>query len=405
MTVLELPETLINIFSVLKGQGDSPSLLAVVRVNRQWFECGISVLWRDASCEALAAVSDEARRQLYASKIEMLDFSGDKESALHEKFRGLAFSNLREVSLDSYHPKMGKEYYMRQYFSPALRAFSFYGGDLDDQLLNSLREHSWRLRRLLIDNPGDKVSPEGFLQFISEYGSLQEMIFVCGMEKLLSDDMLVHLAGRPDLTHISAGRLWPPTVYERILETVDKPFSSITTFRLHINASEMPLLTSFVPRIKHLDLQLHDLKRLELGCLSTLSKLQSLSLTFSDPFELSVTQLMSLAELGTLESLALQDAEGGLSAAISDADFELLTSKLPKLENLVFMAQSNLSSACVLTLAKHCKFLESCEMPHMFDFERLDLASRSLPLFPKLERLSLGGLLQTTVGEGEAAIQ
>ncbi|PHH91259.1 hypothetical protein CDD83_1176 [Cordyceps sp. RAO-2017] len=390
---LALPEILVAIFDCL----DSPALTAAMRASKKWFTCASDVLWRRAGCEALAAVPEQ-RRQIYASKITLLAFSGDEDAAYHARFQHLRFSSLKHISLDAYRPSDGS-YHIRQYFQPPLESFSFYGGDLDHDLLQQLRAKSWRLRRILIDSPGAAVQPDFFATFLAEYTSLEHMVFLHGMDHLITDDLMLHLADRPSLSSLMIGKTCSAELLQRISTQVLQPFRALRNLQLTVPSSAVPTLVRLATQLNRLELTVQDADATVVGRLASLTTLRELSLSFSAATELPKHEILSLKKLTQLEELTVGPDEAedkaevtAFQSSFSDTDFDELVSQLRSLRRIRFMIQSNLSVLSLASLAKHCPLLEMCTMPQVFDMSPLSGDDRAKFSFPNLHYLDLGGL-------------
>ncbi len=393
---LTLPEILGNIFDQLES--DSRTLVAASLVNQLWFSSATDVLWKMAAWENLLQVAED-RQQIYAAKMTSLSFAGDDAATCHARFQRLQFSSLKSVSLDSYRPEEdGSFYHIRQYLQPPLERFEFYGGDLDEQLLGHLRSSCWKLQQLLMDSPGPKITERFFYAFIAEYASLRYVKFMFGMDQLISDELLLHLANRDALSGLAIGRQLSQEILERILaEASSLPFEGLKSLVMNTTAAAVPALVKVFANISSLELDVQDgdgdvLKHL---CYS-LPGLKRLDLTFSRSTKLAVDDLLSLKKLSRLEFLAIGPNEmaesttvDSLDSGFSDADFDDIFSHLPCLRMLNFTVQSGLSAAAAFeSLSKHCRMLEECILPLMFDLGTLKSGT---VMFPKLRELGVGG--------------
>ncbi|KJZ74699.1 hypothetical protein HIM_05816 [Hirsutella minnesotensis 3608] len=395
LRTLAVPEILINIFECLLH--DAASMRAAICVAKHWFTCGTDVLWRRAPCEALAALP-QARRQVYASKITSLAFSGDEESEYHALFRNLELSSLREVSIDAYHPESGG-LQLRQYLQPPLESFAFYGGDLDDSLLQRLQTTCWRLKRILIDSPGSTITASSFLEFVSGCKHLEQIDLLHGVHHLLNDDLLVHLAQRPNLVSLGVGKEWTPQLIHHISTIISRPFPSLRTLDVAISSETVPSLVSLIGGVTKLGLDVKDGQGDVISPIATLQGLRRLDLSFGAPKELSRDEILALKNLSRLEDLIIgptdSDDAGNVTAfntGFSNKDFDELVSSLRLLRHLNFMIQCDLSYAVVLSLAKHCPLLEECTMPQVLDFEGFRSEAKDGVVLPKLQVLDLGGV-------------
>lgn len=409
---LTLPEILGSIFDQLEN--DSRTLVAASLVNQQWFSSATDVLWKATTWENLLRVHQD-RQQIYAAKMTSLSFAGDEAATCDARFQHLQFSSLKSISLDAHRPQDGNGslYHIRQYLQPTLESFAFYGGDLDEQLLDHLRSSCWKLQQILIDSPSPKITKEFFCSFISEYPSLQDVKFMFGMDHLISDELLLRLASRDALSGLAIGRQLSQEILDQILaEAPSTPFKGLKSLVVNTTAAAVPALVRVFANISSLELNVQDgdgdvVKHL---CYA-LPGLKRLDLTFSAPTKLAVDDLLALKKLSRLEFLAIGPDETAENATVdsldtgfSDADFGDLFSHLPGLRMLDFTVQSSLSAAAAFkSLSQHCRLLEECILPLMFDLETV---RSGIVMFPKLRELGVGGFegsLIPSFGEGDSA--
>lgn len=407
-SALAIPEILDSILSCLSHE---PCHLAqAIRVNKQWFSSGTYLLWRDAGCEALANIPAD-RRQIYAAKITSLTFSGGQEARHHEWFQNLEFSSLKHVSLDAYRPANDAPYPIRQYFQPPLESFSLYGGDLDHDLLDQLRHRAWRLRSLLIDSPGRNVEAPFFLDFISRYKSLIRIRLLYGIDHLVTQDLMLHLARRTDLIHLEIGKTCSAQLMRTISTRVTYPFRHLRVIHIALTSAAVSPAVRLMPRLINFRLDVQDAGVGVIDSLSSLSSLRLLALTFCTDTRLSIEDLLSLKKLSNLEELTIVADERydeavvtALEAGFSDQHFDDLVSHLPRLRCFNFLVQCTLSGAALLSLSKHCPLLEECNMLQVFDIQELESeARRNKVLFPKLRLLEVGGFCRATPNGDESA--
>ncbi|TWU77725.1 hypothetical protein ED733_008499 [Metarhizium rileyi] len=404
---LTMPEILVNMFDFLEAH---PSTLAAAsRVNKQWFSCATDVLWREAPCRVLANVP-EHRRQVYASKLTSLAFSGDDEAVYHSCFMNLQFSRLRSVSLDTYRPADGNQFHIRQYLQPPLQEFSFYGGDLDVSLLDYLCKTCWRLRKILIDSPGPTIRASSFLSFISGYQSVEHMEFRNGMDHLLTDEFLVHVASRTNLSSLAVGKICSEQLVRQISTDVPKPFEALRALHMAIPSSAVQLLVPLIKHVTRLHLDVRDSTVHVVRQLSSIPNLRVLSLAFAATTRLPRAEIMSLTTHSKLEELEIGPDETedvshitAMDDGFSDADFDELCSQLRALRSISFKVQCNLSVTVLASLSEHCPLLEKCTMPQILNLQALNLERRHDVMFQKLHLLDLGGFQQPDVNNDQVS--
>lgn len=404
---LTLPEILINIFDTLES--DQATLAAAIRVNKLWFDCGIRVLWREATPVALADVGP-TRAQIYASKITSLQFSSDEDGLRHAGFIHLQFSSLKSITLDSYRPPHDNSYAIQQYFSPALQRLAFYGGTLNEALLTDIRDKCWRLKTLLIDSPGEEIQPAFFTSFISQYATLEHMTFMFGAGHLITEELMEHLAQRSNLQSLSIGKPWPTLLSQKIAKDIPDPFTTLKKLQLKLaSAAVQPLVSMLkLKSIKNLGLSIQDAEEPVLCHIASLSSLTSLFVQFDVPTELSKADILSVGALHSLTELTIapnivydNSSLSSLNSGFSHDDFDKMCSNLHQLRTIRFDVQADLSAAILLSLSKYCPLLKDCRFPYHLDIPGLKLETHQTVLFPNLISLDIGSFLPPSVAEND----
>lgn len=379
---LGLPEILLNIFDCLRD--DTGALYSAIQVNKLWFDCGISILWKDPPVEQLANIP-EGRRQLFASRINNLVFNGDEEE-LHPLFLNLEFSRIRSVSIDSCDAE--KMNYARAYMRPMLERFEFYGSDVDVGFFDRLGTQCPRLRSILVDSPGDRVTAASFLSFLENSPTLESMAFVVDMHHLLTPDVLLHLASRNNLTELHIAVPIDVELAERILEQTPSPFKDIKVLEVALTSSAVRLLIPRLQGLNTLILAVEDNKVSVLEQLKVLPLLQVLTVNTEHTEAVSVSEILGLKQLVKLESLTL--SENIECPLFRDEHFEQLVSSLPHLEELEFDINCSLQYAAFRAVGVNCRKLN--DLSGRFSIEAGLLRENCEPgdnqMFPELGALS-----------------
>ncbi|KAG0633410.1 hypothetical protein HOY80DRAFT_991731 [Tuber brumale] len=132
-----------------------------------------------------------------AAEIQCLDL-GPQECEHHTLFRDVPLPNLRSVTIDSSEDNSSGRL-LEPYLQPTLRVFEFYGGVLDDEFLSDLAEKCPLLEEVLIDNPGDVVTPAGFLRFLEGVRGLKRVVLMYNMKRLITNEVFCELSSRQGL--------------------------------------------------------------------------------------------------------------------------------------------------------------------------------------------------------------
>ncbi|CAH0058260.1 unnamed protein product [Clonostachys solani] len=388
---LRLPELLLSVFELILASDSS--LVPTTQVNQAWFDCATSFLWRRVNCRVLHRVPEQ-RRQIYASKIERIDFDGE-EGDIHEAFKGLQFNHLKTITLDFFNPPKGGSTCLRQYVQPTLQNFHFCGGDLDDEFLLQMKATCSRLRVLAMSLPGPRVTPSALSSFISGSQCLEEVNFN-DMEGLLSDTMLLDLAGRSNLLSLSWGTFIPPRLLARVSKETPAPFKNVRQLTSSVSTSSVMWISQNMVHLTHLIMKVEDCEQDALRPLPKLPNLKRIRLTLDAKTVLSTESLVALRSLSKLETLDLAAKTRGMKVfnarggTFQNPDFQNLISGLPLLRQLSLVIEAQLSVRAGALLAKHCTFIEECNILKNFDTRLLmALAPEDKPMFPFLLKLNV----------------
>lgn len=387
-SALQVPETLLNILNYLEN--DRGTLYNVLQVNRMWFECGVSVLWKMVKFKRLQGAGKE-NRPFYASKIHYLLFEGD---VAHEDFKDLEFSNLRIISIDSYRPKDGN-IYLTQYLRPTLERIQIYGTDLNEEFLSTM-EKCRRVKEFLLDSPGDRVTAERFLSFLQNCPSLDNLQFKYGMEKVINDDTVVYLAGKDNLRSLGLGPELTVKALDRALETVPTPFKHVESLDIKLSSAALRLLLPHLSQVQDLELTIKDNDRSVLVQLSALKALRSLAVSYACIADLTSSEILSLNQLKNLETLTLTGSDEDMEPnhldcfQFTDDDLDTLLSQLPRLKTLQFGLQTMMTSNALQIVAKYCPLLNTLQLFVPIKLSTiLPESPDAKPMLPKLISLDI----------------
>ncbi|KAI8965494.1 hypothetical protein F5Y11DRAFT_312483 [Daldinia sp. FL1419] len=134
--------------------------------------------------------------QAYIDRVTSLEFFAD-DASHHGLFRGLKFPNLEAIWLDASDDNDSAS--LEPYLQPKLKRFVFYGGPISDAFLQKLQVSCPFLEELLIDNPRDLITPDGFLQFLHGANNLKKVSVMYGMNRAINESVIVALVTKPGL--------------------------------------------------------------------------------------------------------------------------------------------------------------------------------------------------------------
>uniref|UniRef100_A0A8H7K6E8 F-box domain-containing protein n=1 Tax=Bionectria ochroleuca TaxID=29856 RepID=A0A8H7K6E8_BIOOC len=385
-----MPEILECVFNFIET--DYLALWAALQVNKLWFDCATDSLWKRASVVDLADVAKD-RQQIYAAKIESAKISRSEED-LHRAFNDLSFDKLVDVEIGS---KGGRKC-LSNSISGQDSNLRFNCGLLTGDTLSHIQATCWRLKDISISCPGSQITPEMMVDFISGCESLESVSLGFETSNLTSNQLLHHLASRPNLTKLSFDRSLEPALISEIAEaTSGQPFPALRSLSITepLPSASGVLLAGLLPQITIIDLRFKDSENDVLGSTASIRDLHHMNFLFYNEPTFSAGQLLSLKSHRNLESLNLRPDGGKMYAPdFTDADFRQLTSQLPNLRNLWFEVECDLTTASLAFLSNQCRTIEQIDLPQQFNWDALlSLADPSSALFPNLTKLILGGMI------------
>ncbi|KAI0884570.1 uncharacterized protein GGS22DRAFT_163814 [Annulohypoxylon maeteangense] len=355
---------------------------------------------------ALLAERDPQQFQLRVEGTRSLEFAGD-DSVHHVAFRGSKFPALERLVLDA--SDQNDEDSLKPYLQPALKEFSFFGGPISDAFLKTLQESSPGLEELLIDNPRNLISPDGFIRFLSGANALKRLSIMYGMDRAITDDVFVALSTLPNLQSLR----FTYTVTPELVS-----FAKSQQLKKCGEAQLFPCLNELVCTV-HLEglcgllphlRQLSDLdatilsKDVHSSSLDTFlrdistyaSNLSALKLQYSETVHASIdpANLVHLAQALThLQHMEISGDHIRVTGLGTD-HFAKITQALPNLKVLRLAFQCSLSEAALVELSQTCGgVMTNCELWGSYALHNLEGTGVSLPA---LQELVLGKLVPPT---------
>ncbi|KAK6952590.1 hypothetical protein Daesc_004880 [Daldinia eschscholtzii] len=365
------------------------------------------------------AENEPQNLQAYADEVVHLEFFGD-DSSHHKLFKDLRFSNLETLWLDA--SDHNDDASLDPYLQSKLRRFIFYGGPISDVFLDKLQASCPLLEELLIDNPRDLISPEGFLRFLDGTKALKRVSVMYGMNRAITDSVVVALATKAGLEILEFQELITEDLASRIVAeqqsrhgTDNKLFpelreltcvaesgglANLLPFLFNLTRLEANVIYKSIPSTAIQDCIIHNIGS---HCVS----LQTLKLEYRSvegqhihivPEDLvrSAQRLHKLEELsvsgGQIEAPMLRDSH---FASIMEAQQHL---KVLHLKFACYLTEFALEEA-----SKHCgaRLLE-LELDGTYNLSNLVRGNVS---FPQLSSLELGQLASRSVADDVIATE
>ncbi|GMF74153.1 unnamed protein product [Aspergillus oryzae] len=349
------PEIVLQILRTLKDEENN--IAPLLRLNSQWFNCGISVLWGGGGMgqgmDSELVEVYESRRQIYASVIRSLNLIV-YQRAYRTAFRYLTFPKLMCLTIIFEPPKdeedqspeslvLEDKFDLQQYLHSGVR-YLWVIGDVNADLLAFPDTYCFHLRTLFITN----VHPHHRLKILS--GVLQN-----------------------NGTVINGALTWKDPARRSIRD--------LKTLHLYLSEkSDTSVLDSTVfPSIFKLT-GLHSLELSIVGSTEVISNEDLLSLG-------SLTQLRELRLLSN-------DSSSFQAPHFTDSDFEKLVANLPHLVVIKLkLTGSILTAVCLGILGKHCPLLGILYLAGHFDM--MVLNPEKVPFLPRLTHLAVGAFIDT----------
>ncbi|KAE8386989.1 hypothetical protein BDV23DRAFT_186769 [Aspergillus alliaceus] len=394
------PEIILKILDYADSERSS-----LLRINSHWFQCGISVVWRDVRCERLAKIAKN-RQQIYASVIRSFYANGYKVNA----FRHLAFPKLTQLQLifsfqwrSRFEPLKIVESNLKPLLPSGLHTISL-SGYFDPDLLVYVRLQCPQLRGLQIscpNPPSPHLTPEFVLKFLRSSPTLSEI----SLGIMITGDIFDHLAERGNLREFFCTKQIVDTYILEKLNT-SSPFPVLRKLKISVMEDAFPSLTDAVQSVRELDLTLvHDddtnvQANNVLRDVFKLAGLRELILTIHyNPMCSTVIdneELMSLRSLSHLVMLNISASWGSFLRApcFTDRDFAQLFTNLAHLQHLhLNISMPKRTTVSLVALGKCCPSLRTLRLTDALDM--MVLQSEKVPLLPKLEKLTIDTFTNT----------
>ncbi|KAI0098471.1 hypothetical protein F4814DRAFT_123583 [Daldinia grandis] len=365
------------------------------------------------SISALAEIAENEPQNLqaHATKVVSLEFFAD-DASHHKLFKDLKFPNLETLWLDA--SDYNDDASLEPYLQPKLKRFIFYGGPISDSFLDQLGTSCPLLEELLVDNPRDLISPEGFLRFLDGAKALKRVSVMYGMSRAVTDPVIIALATKPGLEILEFQELITAELASRIATAQSWSGAEeklLPQFREFICVAEPDGLTNLLPYLSKLtrleanivyegfplatvqDRVVHNIS-------SQCINLQTLKLEYraieGQHIHILSEALVKLAQgLSKLEELEIS-GDGVEALEFGDSQFASIIQALPRLKVLHLKFACHLTESSLAEAAKNGGMkLEELELNGTYNL--LSLANSDVSL-PQLLSLELGqlALLSTT---------
>lgn len=415
---LNVPEILLEIFSYLEDDGSS--LYSIIRVNKQWFECGTSILWKDcftinsdaedesrqgpSSFNALEKVP-QRRRHLYVSKMRALNVSADDNRSTMFLSHPSKMS-LTDIGLTNYNFQLTGLQHISRFMQSPLRKLRLFDSLIDSHLVRHLSKNCPQVREIAVTGCAMKP-PLTLPSFFELFPSLHHIHVLSHEEGLLNSDTVLYVAKRRNLEYVGLVGPSEEDALAKVSAHVKDPFPDIRSLTFCNPSIKLPPLIPMIRNIKRLSLFApRESVDYTLKQISQLTELRHLELHVDQSRGLHTRDgLMSLTSLINIRSLEIKHARGLVRNALvglepyggifSSEDFDKFISHFPHLRHLCMDSLlGSLDAEALESIAKYCiriNSLRSLSLTHFSDYV-VENPSEYGPTMPNLHEMVIGCL-------------
>lgn len=299
-------ELQMKVFDCLRDDRCDADLASCARVHRTWTNLALNALWlgyprtQDGSdgdrnrkrTEAIALLPRD-RRQDYASRISVLDFSELRGILVHAMFDRLKFPRLKEVILSNVDNEP-KRFRLSKYLQPTLESLKLVdkSTDVDNNWLTStflddVANKCPGLKEVLLWAPYTSINPVDLVQFFRsiqlqaislDFGEYASEVLTYDVLSTLSHggclESLIFAPNKAKYSDIEVDHL------QRFLDATRDPFPSLKRLELVLEENAVPLIPQCFPAITWLRLDVTSYLRDEsiLKPIANMSQLQILEI-------------------------------------------------------------------------------------------------------------------------------
>ncbi|KAG9952660.1 hypothetical protein KCU85_g1859, partial [Aureobasidium melanogenum] len=301
----DVSELKMKVFKCLRDDGCDADLARCARVHGSWTDLALNTLWLGYSraqddddsnrkrTEAIALLP-RGRRQDYASRISVLDFSKLHGKLVHTMFDRLKFTRLKEIILSNVENDEPNGYRLSKYLQPTLESLKLVDKSRDEDtnwltssFLADVAKRCPGLNEVFLWAPYTPIDPVDLVQFFRsiqprvvslDFGEYASEVLTYDVLSTLSHGgclaSLIFVPNKAKYSDIEVDHL------QRFLDATRDPFPSLKRLELVLEENAVRLIPQCFPTITWLRLDVTSYLRDEsiLKPIANMSQLQILEI-------------------------------------------------------------------------------------------------------------------------------
>jgi hypothetical protein len=326
-----------NVFMCLREDKCDADLARCARVHHTWTELALNALWYGyprTTCEEnqsrtrAIALLPRNRRQNYASRVGVLDFTEFGGILAHAMFEGLAFPRLKEVVLWNIDQTTYTKFHafrLSKYLQPTLQSLKLIDKtdvDIEDQVnwlsvsfMTEIAQRCPDLQEVLFRAPSPLIEPGDLARF---FGSIRPRAVSLGFhpdgKEMLTGDLLSALSHGGCLESLIfesenyVRQKIKAVQLQRFFDVTSEPFSRLKRLDMYLGSKAVPLVPQCFPAVTWLRLEVYSTRKNEsiLKPIANMSQLQILEFVGDggrNEYSLPARAFIALGSLTRLKSL------------------------------------------------------------------------------------------------------
>ncbi len=400
---LGLPEI---VAAILEYLVDAQDLFSALQVNTLWSDEATTILWREEPpMETVSRINDVERLQYYADKITSLAFDYGNSGwnsvipeEARQKLRSLRFPRLTRIHAE----KLGSEdeHSLLHYLQPKLQALKCSDAwPISDRFLMQIEGLCPALRSFSLSSFLGTTQTCDLVRFLNSMPSLTSIHLGQDLENIISDQLHVHLASRPNLLVLEIfSKTFTGRESQKISAAVADPYPKLIELSCYSSYRDFNCLSRHLHGLRVLQLDLDRGKSEDiLFTISRCTNLIRMKLTFAwgDAPEVPAEGILSVAkncphlrvfDLGIPTSMHKYLPIGGRT--ITDDIIKQVATYLPAMTTFKLIFPTHISTTALLHLGDLCMGLTECCLIGDFNMEEL-CRPKVAPVLPQLRKLRL----------------